>query len=255
MSARAFEISGISKSFESRSGRLMRALEGIDISISHGSITSIVGPTGSGKTTLLRLVAGLDEPDTGRALISGNPPDQCRGCIGYITQQHSLMPWLSAYENVALPLRIWGHDSKETKEKVMGILGSLGLGGSENLYPYELSGGMKQRVALGRLLASDARYWLLDEPFSSLDERTQHGLQGLLVRLVQEHGLSVLTVTHSIDEAVFMADRVVVLSSAPGRIVDDFTPALARPRQRLSPDYGAALERIRRGIESVLGEG
>lgn len=255
MSAKAFVISGIAKSYESRGGTLVRALEDISLEAPHGSITCLVGPTGSGKTTLLRLLAGLDEPDAGSILIAGEPPERCSGCIGYVTQHHSLMPWLTAFENVALPLRLWGRERAEMERSVMGILSSLGLDASSRLFPYELSGGMKQRVALGRLLASEARYWLLDEPFSNLDERSQHGLQRLLVRLAAEHGLSVLSVTHSIDEAVYMADRIIVLSSSPGRIVDDFSPALARPRIRRSSEYGAAMERIRQGIESVIEGG
>jgi len=255
MSHPAFQINTITKSFESRSGTIVRALDGVSISAPQGSITCIVGPTGSGKTTLLRLTAGLEEPDAGSILLSGNPPCECKGCIGYITQQHSLMPWLTAFENVALPLRVWGHDKASVHLKVMGILSSLGLEASAHLYPYELSGGMKQRVALGRLLASEASYWLLDEPFSSLDERSQHSLQRLLVKLVAEHGLSVLSVTHSIDEAVYVADRVVVLSPSPGRIVDDFRLELSHPRIRLSAEYASAMERIRRGIESVLQGG
>jgi len=250
----AIVASGLCKAFTSRSGVLVEALGGVSLRAEPGNITCVLGPTGSGKSTLLRIMAGLEEPDSGSVLVGGKSPEVITGDIGYLTQQHTLLPWLRVLENIALPMRLRGADAKERESKAREIASSLGLGDYLDLYPYELSGGMQRRAALGRLLAQEAGYWLLDEPFSNLDERTSHSLQGLLLGLVREHGLSVVFVTHSVDEAAWLGDRIAVLSAAPGVLAESFEPALIRPRRRLSEDYGDIMERIRRSFESILGE-
>jgi NitT/TauT family transport system ATP-binding protein len=251
----AFSVSDAGKAFLSREGTRVEALAGASLEGREGEITCLVGPTGSGKTTLLRLAAGLEEPDRGRVSVGGRPPGEQVGRIGYLTQRHTLLPWLRAGENVELALKLRGMDAGERKARVAAIMESLGLGGAGYLYPYELSGGMQQRAALGRLMAMEAPYWLLDEPFTNLDERTQHHLQRLLLRLVREHRVSVLFVTHSIDEAVYLADQVAVLSAGPGRVVETLRPHLPHPRDRLSPGYGELMEAVRRSIEAVITEG
>ncbi len=244
---------GVAKSFLGRRGETVPAVENVSFEVPRGSIVSLVGPTGCGKTTILRLASGLESPDRGRieaAVAAGGPG---RPGLGYLTQHHTLFPWLTVEQNVALPLTLRGEQDGGRDGKAGRILSSLGLGEFESLFPYELSGGMQQRAALGRLLASDAGCWLLDEPFAALDERTRHRLQDLLVTINRENGITVLFVTHSIDEAVYLSDRIHVLSTGPGRIVDTLDLGGARPRDRLSGDFGERMERIRRKLEEVIG--
>lgn len=250
----AFRAEGLSKSFTSRSGMEVEALADISLECAAGELTCVLGPTGSGKSTLLRILAGLDEPDKGTVEVGGVEPTSMAGHVGYLTQQHALLPWLRVRDNIALPLEFKGAAPATRRRRADEIAACLGLEGFGDLYPYELSGGMQRRAALGRLMALEAPYWLLDEPFTSLDERTQHGLQALLLDLIAEHGVSTIFVTHSVDEAVFLADNLMVLSPAPARIAESFRPGLHRPRNRLSEDYGAAMERIRKSLESALSE-
>jgi NitT/TauT family transport system ATP-binding protein len=247
----AFAMHRVCKAYRSRSGSVVQALDHVAFAAASGEVTCLLGPTGSGKSTILRLLAGLDAPDLGTLAVGGAAPSALHaGSIGYLTQRHTLMPWKTVSENIALPMEIKGEPDAA---RVRAICASLGLEASMGLYPYEISGGMLQRAAIGRLLASEARFWLMDEPFSSLDEKTQHSLQRLLLSLVGEHALSVLFVTHQVDEAVQLAARIVVLSTSPGRVVEEFRPELAHPRDRLGAEYGEALEVIRRSMESVIG--
>jgi len=245
-------VNKVVKEYVSREGTTVRALDSVSFEAAAGGITSIVGPTGSGKSTVLRILCGLDQADEGTVHVGGQTPDGLKGRIGFMTQRHTLFPWMRVRENIGLPLLLKNIPENEAGRRVTAICGQLGLAGAGDLYPYELSGGMMQRAALGRLLATDSRLWLMDEPFAALDERSRHQLQLLLIELVRERGLSVLFVTHSIDEAVYLADRVVVLSAGPGRVVETVDIAEARPRNRLSPSYGSYMEKIRTSIESVL---
>lgn len=248
----AFEVQNIDKAFTSRSGLRVEALRDVSIQSPPGSLTCVLGPTGSGKSTLMRILAGLEVPEAGTARVAGRWPTELSGQIGYLTQHHALLPWLKVRENIALPQRLRGVGAQDRSMRAATIAESLGLTQALDLYPYELSGGMQRRAALGRLLAQEAPYWLMDEPFTNLDERTQHELQELLLRLVDENNLSVMFVTHSVDEAVWLADKIVVLTARPGRVAESFAPELSYPRQRLSEEYGAAMERIRKSLESVL---
>jgi NitT/TauT family transport system ATP-binding protein len=248
----AFSFRNVVKEYVSREGKKVRALDDVSFDAPAGGITCVVGPTGSGKSTLLRVVSGLEQPDVGAARVNGATPEEMTGRIGYLTQRHTLFPWMRVRDNIGLPLDLRETPSRERDRRIGEITALLGLEGTEDLYPYEISGGMQQRAALGRLLASTADHWLMDEPFTALDERTRHQLQQLLVRLVRENRFSALFVTHSIDEAVFLADQVVILSAGPGRVVEVFDVGLSHPRDRFSPDYSALLERIRLKIESVL---
>lgn len=250
----AFALQGVYKSYLSRGGAEINALHNATFEAQDGHITCLLGPTAAGKSTILRLLAGLEIPDGGSVSVDGQNPDADKTAIGYLTQRHTLFPWLTVEQNIALPLELKGIDRNERIEQARSVMGSLGLKDASGLYPYELSGGMQQRAALGRLLCLGAKYWLMDEPFSNLDERTQHNLERLLLSLRAEHGLSVMVVTHSIDEAVFLADRVVMLSASPGSVVDAFDIEIPHPRNRMSSEYGQLTERIRRGIESVIKE-
>jgi ABC-type nitrate/sulfonate/bicarbonate transport system ATPase subunit len=248
----ALVLADVSMEYTSREGMRVTALAGVSLAAPSGEITCLVGPTGAGKSTVLRLLAGLDEPYAGRVTVMGESPLALRGRIGYVTQRHTLLPWLRVRDNVRLPLDIRGSEHADARARE--ICGSFGLEGAEDRYPYELSGGMQQRAALGRLLAMDAPVWLLDEPFAHLDERTQQRLQRLLRDVALASGVTALVVTHSIDEAVYLGDRIVVLSASPGRVLDDFAPGIPHPRGRLDPEFAATMERVRRGIVSVLGE-
>lgn len=246
-------LDGVGKSFISRDGEQVSAVENVSLAVYAGSICCLVGPTGCGKSTLLRLAAGLDVPDRGRVVAPGaNDGGAVGSPVGLLTQRHTLFPWLTTLENVALPLRIRGEAVKAARGHCLPILETLGLGDSADRYPHELSGGMQQRAAMGRLLASSARCWLLDEPFTALDERTRHHLQDLLVELVAAREIAVLFVTHAIDEAVYIADRVHALSAAPGRIVATLDLEEIRPRDRLSASFSAHLESIRRTLEEAI---
>jgi NitT/TauT family transport system ATP-binding protein len=245
-------LNNITREFLSREGTRIKALDSVSFEAAPGSLTCIVGPTGSGKSTLLRIVAGLDQADGGTVLVDGKTPAARTGRTGYLTQRHTLFPWMRVSGNIGLPLEVRNVLEGERAARVAAICSQLGLAGSEDLYPYELSGGMQQRAALGRLLATDTARWLMDEPFTALDERTRHQIQQLLIDLASERSLTVLFVTHAIDEAVFLADRIVVLSAAPGRVVATIDVHLARPRHRLAPEYGACIEQVRTSIESVL---
>jgi len=240
----------VSKSFRSREGEVVPAVEDVTFSVPRGSIVCVVGPTGCGKSTLLRLAAGLEEPEAGH--VDAPSGRKGEGQIGYLTQRHTLLPWLTAADNVKLPLRIRGEAEDVVEERSRDALELLGLAAFAGLYPYELSGGMQQRAALGRLLTADASCWLLDEPFASLDERTRHRLQDLVVELNGSRGGTILFVTHSIDEAVYIADEVHVLSAGPGRIIESLDLGEPRPRNRMSDASVGRLECIRKKLEEAI---
>lgn len=251
----AFCVRGLSKEYTSREGDRFLALDGISFEAAAGEITCIIGPTGSGKSTILRIVSAMENAEAGEVSVAGLHPVVMTGKVGYLAQRHTLFPWMNVRDNIGIPLEIKGAEAGQRKEKIAHLCDLLGLQKAGDLYPHELSGGMQQRAALGRLLATESAYWLLDEPFSALDDRTTHQLQRLLLTLVRAHEISVLFVTHSIDEAVFLADRIIVLSAGPGRVVEQLAVDMPHPRNRLSPEFGRLMEGIRCRIESVLDEG
>ncbi len=252
MTESAFSFRQIHKTFVARSGESVPALDGFCCEGQVGDITCLVGPTGCGKTTLLRMAAGLESPDSGSVAVNGRAPGQCRGELAYVPQQHTLFPWLRLRDNVSFPLKVKGTRRRERHRGADALLDQVGLGGRARLYPHECSGGMQQRVMLARQLAAGAKNWLLDEPFSSLDERTRYALQDLLLELRRRQGLSALFVTHGIEEAVYLADRVVVMSPGPGRDVETIGLDLTHPRDRLSAGFSALVERVRRRIDTLI---
>lgn len=212
-------------------------LQDINFNVDKGEFLCIVGPSGCGKTTLLRMIAGLDFPTTGRILeeeteISGPSIER-----GYVFQQYSLFPWLNVLENVTFGLELRGMEENERNQKAREYLKMVGLSQAENSYPKELSGGMKQRVAIARSLVNDPHVLLMDEPFSALDVQTRHKLQEELVRIWREEQKTIIFVTHNVDEAVFLADRVVVLSRNPGTVIKSFQIDLNRIRDRAAPRF------------------
>ena len=229
-------IENVTKSF-TQEGKERVVLQNIDLNVDEGEFLCIVGPSGCGKTTLLRMIAGLDFPTQGR-IMEGNTeisgPSQERG---YVFQQYSLFPWLNILENVTFGLELKGMGEEERLLKAREYLKMVGLSQAENSFPKELSGGMKQRVAIARSLVNDPHVILMDEPFSALDVQTRHKLQDELVRIWKEEQKTVIFVTHNVDEAVFLADRVVVLSRNPGKVIKSFKIDLNRIRDRTAPRF------------------
>jgi len=223
-------IRGVSQRF-GVDGASVTALDGIDLDVPDSQFVSVVGPSGCGKSTLLSLVAGLRQPSSGSVLCDGElitAPMPRK--VGMIFQEANLLPWLSAIDNVAFPLKLRRVPKAERLEAAARMLDLTGLAGFESRLPHQLSGGMKQRVAIARGLVQNPAVLLMDEPFASLDEQTRMVLGDELLRIWSETRKTVLFVTHSLHEAVYLADRIIVLSARPGRIVDDVPVSLPRPR-------------------------
>jgi NitT/TauT family transport system ATP-binding protein len=229
-------------------GDSVSALESIDLDVPNGQFVAMVGPSGCGKSTLLSLVAGLRLPSSGTVLCDGEPiTGPMPKKVGMIFQEANLLPWLSAIDNVAFPLKLRHVAKAERLAAARSMLELTGLAGFEDRLPHQLSGGMKQRVAIARGLVQDPAVLLMDEPFASLDEQTRMVLGDELLRIWSETRKTVLFVTHSLNEAVYLADRVVVLSARPGRVVDDMIVDLPRPRSfAMTSDerFGAIKDRI-----------
>ena len=215
----AVRVRGLDKTFATREGELA-ALVGIDLDVAAGEFVSLIGPSGCGKSTLMRLVADLEEPTAGTVQVFGKTPRQARldQDYGIAFQQAGLLPWRTVADNVAVPLVLHHVGRAEREARVAELLEMVSLGEFADRYPDQLSGGMQQRVAIARALAEQPRLLLMDEPFGALDEMTRERMQTELVRICAETGAAVLFVTHSIPEAVFLSDRVVVMSARPGRI-------------------------------------
>jgi NitT/TauT family transport system ATP-binding protein len=241
---------GIDKIYRITQGRVL-ALESISFQVSVGEFLCIVGPSGCGKTTLLRILGGLLDPTRGAVYFHGAPLDSPRRQIGFVFQKANLMPWRNVLENVTLPLEIQGLRRVQTHTLAQELLELVGLGGFEKVYPHELSVGMQQRVAIARALIHDPAILLLDEPFASLDALTRERMNLELLRIWEARRKTVVMVTHSIQEAVFLADRVLVISPRPGKIEAALPVSLPRPRQLTmlySQEFGLLSQQIRRAI-------
>jgi NitT/TauT family transport system ATP-binding protein len=232
-------LRGIGKRFPSG----MTALDGIDLDIRRGEFLSLLGPSGCGKTSLLRIIAGLSEPSAGVRRLSlaadhGGPIPS--GRIGFVFQDPTLMPWSTVVDNVLLPFRLAGRVGRAERERVVAEIGSVGLAGFERAYPRQLSGGMRMRVSIARALVTDPDLLLLDEPFAALDEITRMALNDDLLRLWDSRRPTVVFVTHSVFESVYLSTRIAVLTRRPGRIAADLPVDLPQPRNRrlrMSPRY------------------
>ena len=242
-------IINISKVFVSNSDRKVTALKNVNMDVKTGEFVCIIGETGCGKTTLLRIIAGLEKPDKGKVLIDGEFIGDLKNPCSLVFQQYSIFPWFNVIQNVALPLEFKGAEKKERLEKAGELINLVGLKGFEQAKPYELSGGMQQRVAIARALAYDPEILLMDEPFGALDERTRCKLQNLLLGIWKKKRKTVIFVTHNIDEAVTLADKILVMSSDPGRIIKEIQVKLNRPRKRLEESF----TKFHLELRSVLG--
>jgi NitT/TauT family transport system ATP-binding protein len=236
------------KTFRGRDGAVVEALAGVSLEVAAGEFVAIVGASGCGKSTLLRLAAGLVPPSTGEVTLDGSRVTAPRAETAMVFQAATLLPWADVLRNVTFPLRLMGKVTSETEGKARALLATAGLAGFESKLPRELSGGMQQRVAICRALLQDPRLLLMDEPFGALDALTREEMSLELLRLWEARKMAVLFVTHSIPEAVLLADRVVVMSPRPGRIVDVVEVNLPRPRsfdQEGTDEFQRCARRIR----------
>ncbi|HEY3796473.1 MAG TPA: ABC transporter ATP-binding protein [Bradyrhizobium sp.] len=247
----AVQLTGVGQVYKT-TGQDVLAVSDVSFEVKPGRFVVLVGPSGCGKSSLLMMMAGLRHPTSGMILVNGAPidnPDPNR--VGVVFQEPSLFPWLTAEENVEFPLTLRGVAKKDRRAKAQEALQLVGLDGFDKRHPHELSGGMKQRVSIARGLVQDPPVLLMDEPFAALDEQTRMTMGDELLRIWAATGKTIIFVTHSLTEAVYLADEVVVMSPRPGRIVDRLEVALPRPRtfEMLSGDiFGSLRDRIWRHI-------
>ena len=248
--AGAIRFESVSRRFDTPARGPVWALRDVTFAAAAAELTCVLGPSGCGKTTLLRLAAGLDSPTAGRVFQDGQPVAGPPSDIGLVSQEGSLLPWRRVIGNVALGLEINGVSRADRQARAQAALQRVALPEEvARSYPHELSGGMRQRVALARALCVNPRVLLMDEPFAAVDEPTRHHLQDDLLRVWAGDGQTILFVTHSLEEAVYLADRVLVMTFA--RTIADFRVDLARPRDRLSEPFVQTLVRIRRAFASA----
>ncbi|MGH3948059.1 MAG: ABC transporter ATP-binding protein [Pseudonocardiaceae bacterium] len=223
------EVKGVGKTFATGSGDIV-ALKGIDLEVSRGEFVTILGPSGCGKSTLLHLLGGFDDPTEGSITLDGRPINGPGRDRGMVFQHATLFPWRTVIANVAWPIEVTGVDRRAARARAAELLELVGLSGFGGSLPGELSGGMRQRAAIARTLAMNPSVLLMDEPFGALDAQTRELMQEELNRLWQQAELTVVFITHDINEAIFLGDRVITMSSRPGRIVDDCPIEIPRPR-------------------------
>ena len=233
-------IRGVSRTFTSARGKATQALLPVDFEVRENDFVTILGPSGCGKSTLLRIVAGLDFPTTGQVVLDGHPVEGPGADRGMVFQSYTLFPWLTIEQNIRFGLRERGMGLAEQKDRSDYFISKVGLRGFEQHFPKQLSGGMQQRTAIARALANDPKILLMDEPFGALDNQTRVLMQELLLGIWEAERKTVMFVTHDIDEAIFMANRVAVFSARPGRIKTELAVDLPHPRHytiKTSPEF------------------
>ncbi|PIP09142.1 MAG: nitrate ABC transporter ATP-binding protein [Syntrophobacteraceae bacterium CG23_combo_of_CG06-09_8_20_14_all_50_8] len=234
------EIRKLRKVFEDLKRGNIPVLGGVDLAVKKKEFVSILGPSGCGKTTLLQIIAGLEQPTSGEILFEGKNNNSLDKKCGIVFQEYALFPWKTVQGNVEFGPKMRGVSKKERQEIAQAYIELVGLTGFENHYPHELSGGMKQRAAIARALANDPDILLMDEPFAAVDPQLREILQQELLKIWQQTGKTILFVTHNIDEAIFLADRVAVMTARPARVKDVVQVDLPRPRQkeiRVNPGF------------------
>lgn len=252
--AAAVFLNGIAKTFENGT----RALDAVDFSISRGEFLSLLGPSGCGKSTLLRILAGLEKPSHGSVAWEGEGGSAGEHDLGFVFQEPTLMPWASVRDNIRFPLRVKKVSGEVENKRIAEVLELVGLDRFADSYPHELSGGMKMRVSIARALVTEPKVLLMDEPFAALDEITRFKLNADLLRVWQATDLTVVFVTHSVFESVFLSERIAVMSASPGRISDEILidPAHVRDeRFRTSADYAALCRQVSDALHlAMVGE-
>ncbi len=253
-------LAGVEKAFATPDGPLL-ALQRTDLQVRPGEFLALVGPSGCGKTTLLRMIGGLTEPTAGRVLIAerslwaaGRRDSEAIKELAVVFQDANLFPWFSVEDNIALPLRLRGVPKPERLQKSRSLCELVGIGGFERLWPRQLSGGMRQRAAIARALSCDPHILLMDEPFGALDAITRDQLNLELQRIWLAQGCTIVFVTHSIAEAVFLGDRVLLLSPRPGKIDTEVEVPFPRPRKtsiQAFPEFQQLVQRLRDRLEAI----
>ncbi|HUQ73347.1 MAG TPA: ABC transporter ATP-binding protein [Burkholderiales bacterium] len=228
--ARDVQVAGVSKTFETQKGEQVVALDDINLQIASGEFVSVVGTSGCGKSTLLRIVCGLIPATHGKVFVGGEQVEQPRDDVGVVFQNAVLLPWLTVKENILLPMDLRESRRREHEERAHQLLAMTGMTGFEAKYPFELSGGMKQRVSICRALMCQPSFLALDEPFGALDAMTREAMNLELLKICAESKATVLFITHSVPEAVLLSDRVVVMTPRPGRVAEVLTIDMPRPR-------------------------
>jgi NitT/TauT family transport system ATP-binding protein len=250
-------IDGARKLFRSRSGEELEAIAEISLDIPDQQFLCVVGPSGCGKSTLLRLIAGLEKLSSGRIRIGGTDVHGARRDIGLVFQTPVLLPWRTVLKNVLVPAEVLKLEKRAAERRAMELLDLVGLRGFSDRYPNELSGGMRQRVAIARSLMHDPKILLMDEPFGALDALTREGMNLELLRIWQASGKTIVLVTHSIEEALLLSDRVAVFTARPGRLRDVLEVRLPRPRSaktRTDPLFVSLADRLRGYFDGALLE-
>jgi NitT/TauT family transport system ATP-binding protein len=248
------EVTDLTHAYGQGSGTHL-AVDGISLKAASGEIVSIVGPSGCGKSTVLRCIAGLQQPAGGKITVNGTPvqgtvPDGL--AVVFQDYSRSLYPWLSVRDNVALPLRRTQPSRSLRRQNAQQALAVVGLGDAGQRYPWQLSGGMQQRVAIARAIAFEPVLLLMDEPFGSVDAQTREDLEDLILRLRRDRGITILLVTHDIDESVYTGDRVIVLTGAPGRVRADLTVQLPEPRDQITTKELPAFVHLRTEVGRLV---
>jgi NitT/TauT family transport system ATP-binding protein len=244
------QIRNLSQSFPREDGSILTVLDNLNFEVKDKEFVCILGSSGCGKTTLLRLIAGLDTAKSGEIVLDGQEIHGTSPKVGFVFQEYSLFPWRTVIDNIAFGLEMKGMGKEERYRIADRYLGLVNLSQFRNSYPSELSGGMRQRVAVTRALALDPVLLLMDEPFGALDAQTRNTLQQELLQIWEKTRKTIVFITHSVDEAVFMADRIIVLTPRPGRLCRIFPVALPRPRDRTSVDFA----RVRRDVLDQINQ-
>jgi NitT/TauT family transport system ATP-binding protein len=246
-------VEAVSKQF-GEGQKAVTALHGLDLAVPDGQFLCILGPSGCGKSTLLFITAGLERATAGRVVVDGRPVTGPGRDRGMLFQQFALFPWRTARENIVFGLEVQGLPKRERVARAERWLKTMRLGEFADAYPHELSGGMQQRIAIARLLVNEPEILLMDEPFAALDAQTRAVLGEELVRVWQEMRRTVLFVTHSVDEAIFLADRLIVMTRRPGRIKADLAIALPRPRDPGADEFNALRREVTRLIRAEVDD-
>lgn len=246
------EVLGVAQAYRALDGSLVQALGQVSLTVRGGEFLSLVGPSGCGKTTLLDIIAGLQRPSQGQVRRNGQPLDGHFGWAGYLSQTDTLLPWRTVLANAEIGLEIRGLPRAARRQAVAGLIARVGLQGFEQKYPSELSGGMKKRLGLIRLLAYDPEVLLLDEPFGALDAQTRETLQQDLLTLWQDLHKTVVFVTHDLVEAINLSDRIVLMTPRPGAIAQVYQVDLPRPRSAPEVQFGPAFQELHRRIRQDL---